>query len=130
MSWVQNKKIITDYLTSIGYREIQDALTNEEVSNAYAHRAFTLRPTNRINTTSTARGMLVNSAALVVNYMVDDTQTYDMLYDEFMGLISGILSNNRSYTIAIQPKYEQTVSSNNRIIEASVSFDLGVTIIC
>jgi len=131
MMWVENKNKLRSVFNDYQYTEITDFIDNNKIDMSKAHRTYSIMPSDIFNNTNTTNRILISSdAKIICNYVADTINDFDALYEEFISLISTILTNNKIFSIVAQPIINKPISKNNRIFTITTTIHLGSTTIC
>lgn len=131
MMWVENKNKLRLVFDSYQYAEITDFIDNNKIDMSKAHRTYSIMPSDIFNNANTTNRVLISSnAKIICNYVADTVKDFDILYEEFISLISTILTNNKIFSIVAQPIINKPISKNNRIFTITTTIHLGSTTIC
>lgn len=125
MSWVTQKKIMTDILDSRGYNMVNVNLEPEESSMHFANKGYSIKPEMTFEDSYTNASVTGIEAILKISYEAVDVSIYDEMFDEFIDLVNTLgqsfqLSNN-------QPTFER-VESDSLFINAEVRFWISMSI--
>jgi hypothetical protein len=119
MSWIDDKKILTDALS--GYTEIQNNIRTKEAAETKAHKSYTITlGTPDVKSLINQAYLSIRKVRLEINYRQKDNLNYDMNCEEFENIqttISGLSPFVSFVTITPPERWDEKVQQSTAIFE-------------